>query len=231
MEKITSVFFALFILIGCENFDKSKSFVKYVDYSGMMLPNLNTVCLPDSQVVLDLGSICIAGDKLRYSQYGSHYNDSNWYFKNDCHHETETHRNYLDSVPEKIKNVWVDTLILNTNEIESVPTWLYQKNIKHLDLTYNKIKKALIPRDCSVESIDFRHNLLEEMPMGVFECKKLKRLYLDKNLKKHKVKTDTILVHGKTLVFGYGIGDVSPMEGLLMLNKSQWPKAVQLEEW
>lgn len=234
MEKITSIIFLLLILIGCENPDKAKSFVKYVDYSGMMLTNLNTVSLPDSQVVLDLGSLCFAGDKLRYSRYGSHYNDSNWYFKNDCFevtHGCKTLRNYLDSVPERIKSVWIDTLLLNSNEIKSIPVWLYQKKIKHLDLTYNKIKETLIPKDCSVESIDLRHNLFNEMPSGVFECKKLKRLYLDKNLKKHKVETDTILVHGKTLIFGYGIGDVSPMEGFLMLNKSQWPKAIQLEEW
>ena len=234
MEKIISVFFAFSLLLGCENPDSSKSFVRYVDYSGMMLSNLNTVSIPDSQIVLDLGKLCVGENKLRYSHHGKHRNDTLQYFKNTCFevtHGCETLRNYLDSVPEKIKNAMIDTLLLNSNEIKYVPPWLCQKNIKHIDLSNNKIQDFSIPQDCFVESIDLRQNHLSEIPNGIFECKTLKRLYLDKNLKKHKVKTDTILVYGKTLVFGNGMGDLSLEEFLNRPRGSQYPNAIQLEEW
>lgn len=233
MGKIISILFVLIIVVGCEN-SEQKSFVKYVDYSGMMLKNLNTVSIPDSQIVLDLGQLCVAENKLRYSHHGKHRKNSQQYFKNSCFevsHGCETLRNYLDSVPEKIKNVWVDSLLLNSNEIKNVPQWLFQKKIKHIDLSNNKLQDFSIPQDCYIESIDLRQNRFSEIPKGIFGCKTLKRLYLDKTLKKYKVKSDTIIVHGKTLVFGDGMGDLTLEELVNSPRGSQYPNAIQLEEW
>ncbi len=237
MERITNFLFLILLafLFGCNDSTNQKSFVKYVDYSGMMLTNLNTVSIPDSQVVLDLGQVCFLGDYLRYSRHSQNHQDSNQYYKNECLDDnTLVLRNHLDSVSEKIRNIKVDSLLMESNEIKEIPNWLLKKNIKHLDLSYNKISKVLIPKDCNVESLDLRFNPITEMPEGTFECDHLKRLYLNPNLKKHDVKSDTILVYGKILVFGLGTGDLSDMSIADISYRSSrnlWPKAVKLEKW
>ena len=226
MEKIISLL--MLLLVGCEyTLENKTAFQRYVDYSGMMIENTNTIFFPDSQNVLDLGAVCIASDRKKYSNNHKEI----IYFKNPCFHGTELFRNYLDSVPSQIKTIWVDSLILNTNEIRCVPSWLLKKNIKYLDLSSNKIQDVIMPSECMVETIDLRENPLVELPKGIFKCSRLKVLYLDKKLKKYNVKTDTIVVHGKKLIFGDGWGDFCIDELYELRHDSHFPKAVYLDEW
>lgn len=229
MVKIFSFFsVVLFFLFGCEKTIEKKSFQKYVDYSGMLMTSLRNVYLPDSLMLLNLGALCYDPQTgLRYEKYG----DLDTNRKNEYRHAKE-YLNYFDSVPEKIKDIWVDSLLLNSNKIRDIPNWLLRKKIKHLDLSSNNIKSVSVPENCFVESIDLRENPLTEMPKGLFECEYLKTIYLDKYLKKHSVDSDTILVHGKRLVFGEGFGNVTDVDELLeRMQKNQYPKAVQLNEW
>lgn len=229
MAKIISYGLILVcVLVGCEKSIEKKSFQEYVDYSGMLMTSLKNVYLPDSLMFLNLGALCYdIHTGKRYEKYGEL--DTNL---RNGYHRAKEYRNYFESVPEEIKKIDVDSLLLNTNEIQNVPEWLFRKKMKYLDLSSNKILDFSIPKDCLVESINLRENLLKELPKGIFDCKVLKTIYLDKSLKKHSVKSDTILVYGKKIVFGMGFGDVADINELIeRMQKNQYPKAVQLNEW
>lgn len=231
MGKIINSIIIFCVFLGCDNSRERKRFQEYVDYSGMMISDLNTVSLSDSQIVLDLGAVCIDSSRIRY-EYGGDNSPS--YFKHPCYHGTEIYRNYLKIIPSQIMNISVDSLLLNLNEIEDVPDWILKKKIKYLDLSSNKIKKISIPKDCLVESINLRDNMIKELPSDFFECPNLKTVYLDKATKKYPVNSDTILVYGKTLVFGNGLDFIERMEDMLYmltLGKENYPKAVRLEKW
>lgn len=229
MAKIINFMSILFFfLLGCDCSIQEKKFQKYVDYSGMMLTDLSTVFIPDSQVILNLGALCYDPQTgRRYQKYGElNSNSKNRYL------QAPEYRNYLNSVPLKIKDIWVDSLLLNTNEISDVPNWLLRKKMMYLDLSSNKIQNLSIPKNCYIESIDLRKNMLAEIPDGFFECEQLKTIYLDKSLKKHLVKSDTIIIHGKKLVFGEGLGEEDNLIQLLKnIEQNRYPRAIHLEKW
>ena len=192
------------------------------------MTSLKNVYLPDSVMFLNLGALCYDPQTgKRYEKYGElDANTRNGY------HQAKEYRNYFESIPERIKDIGVDSLLLNSNKIHDVPKWLLEKKIKHLDLSSNNIKDISVPENCMVESIDLRENILTEIPNGFFECDFLKTIYLDKYLKKHSVESDTILVYGKKMVFGEGFGNVTDVDELFeRMQKNQYPKAVQLNEW
>ena len=222
------MFILFFFLLGCDCSIKEKTFQKYVDYSGMMLTGLNTVFIPDSQILLNLGALCYDPQTgRRYEKYGEQNSNSrNRYL------QAAEYRNYLNSVPLKIKDIWVDSLLLNSNGIRDIPDWLLRKKIKYLDLSSNKIQNLSIPKNCFLEAIDLRKNMLTEIPDGIFECEQLKTIYLDKSLKKHLVKSDTIIVYGKKLVFGEGLGEEDNLNELLEnIKYNRYPQAIHLEKW
>ena len=121
------------MLLGCDNSIERKRFQEYVDYSGMMISDLNTVSLSDSQIVLDLGAVCIDSSRIRY-EYGGENSPS--YFKHPCYHGTEIYRNYLKIIPTQIMNISVDSLLLNLNEIEDVPDWILKKKMRLLQFVW-----------------------------------------------------------------------------------------------
>ena len=223
---IDLIFIFLFFLVGCYDSAEKKSFQKYVDYSGMKMVDLKTVFIPDSQVVLDLGAICIDSyTQMRYNRQGEVDTRKHPCFRID------NIRNYFESVPEQLKKAHIDSLLLNANNIQTIPEWLLKKELKHLDLASNKIQNISIPKECGVESIDLRGNLLTKLPEGTFQCEKLKILYLDKSLKKHSVVSDTIIVHSKKMIFGKGYGEIDFLEKLKAKQNNQYPKAVYIDKW
>lgn len=70
------------------------------------------------------------------------------------------------------------------NELSSIPDSLYAlKNIRKLDLSFNKISKIELPTDAfpNLEIINLSGNELVALPAKIVNCQKLQRLYASYN--------------------------------------------------